>query len=62
MQTNSTAEESHLRELSLSCVIRLIYSRARLSWAEVAARTRLNKSTVSSLVEDLLERGLLDQV
>ncbi len=61
MQTKSTTDQSHLRELNLSCVIRLIYRQAPLSRAQLAARTGLNKSTISSLVEDLLERGLIHE-
>ncbi|HUH99126.1 MAG TPA: ROK family transcriptional regulator [Anaerolineales bacterium] len=47
--------------MNLSSVLRLIHSEAPLSRAQLAAQTGLNKSTVSSLVEDLLVRNLVHE-
>jgi glucokinase-like ROK family protein len=57
---NSEARAS-IRELNLSAVLHFIYHEAPLSRAQLAGRTGLNKSTISSLVEDLLERHLIHE-
>jgi glucokinase-like ROK family protein len=61
MENKNTADHAFLRELNLSSVLRLIYSEAPLSRAQLATKTGLNKSTISSLVEDLLERRLVHE-
>ncbi len=61
MQLKSTTDQATLRELNLSTVLKLIYKQAPLSRAQLATKTGLNKSTVSSLVEDLMERGLIHE-
>lgn len=59
MDPKSTADQALVRELNLSSVLRLIHNVPPLSRAQLAALTGLNKSTVSSLVEDLLDRKLV---
>ncbi len=61
MQLKSTTDQASLREFNLSSVLKLIYKQAPLSRAQLATRTGLNKSTISSLVEDLIERGLIHE-
>src|SRR5512139_3474584 len=61
MNPRNTADHALVREINLSSVLRLIYEAAPLSRAQLAARTGLNKSTVSSLVGDLLERKLIHE-
>ena len=61
MEIKSTPDQSFVRELNLSSVLRLVYNKAPISRAQLATRTGLNKSTVSSLVEDLLDRNLIHQ-
>lgn len=55
-------DQAHVRESNLSLVLRNIQNEAPLSRARLAVMTELNKSTISSLVEDLLERGLIHEV
>jgi glucokinase-like ROK family protein len=55
----NTADQALVRELNLSTVLRLVHSEAPLSRAQLAVLTGLNKSTVSSLVEELLARQLV---
>ncbi len=50
-----------MRETNLSLVLRLIHSQSPISRAQIAAITGLNKSTVSSLVDELLERILIHE-
>ncbi len=54
-----TGDQALLRKLNLASVIRLIHSQAPISRVQLANMTQLNKSTISSLVVELLERGLL---
>ncbi len=61
MNNRNTADHAFVREINLSSVLRLIYSAAPLSRAQLASKTGLNKSTISSLVEDLLDRKLIHE-
>ena len=61
MYQRNIADHVFVRELNLSSVLKLIYSEAPISRAQLAARTGLNKSTISSLVEDLLDRKLIQE-
>jgi len=55
-------DQALVREANLSLVLRNIHNEAPLSRARLAVMTELNKSTVSSLVEDLLARGLIHEI
>jgi len=57
----NSADQALVRELNLSLVLRLIHDEAPVSRAQIAKATGLNKSTVSSLVESLLERRLIHE-
>jgi glucokinase-like ROK family protein len=59
MQTTTSADQALVRELNLSLVLRYIHNEAPVSRAQIAHVTGLNKSTVSSLVEELLMRQLI---
>ena len=59
MEQENIADHMLVREVNLSAVLKTVYRQAPLSRAQVAARTGLNKSTVSSLAQDLIERGLV---
>jgi len=59
MPKKRTANQTYVREVNLSLVLRHLHNEAPVSRAQIAAVTGLNKSTVSSLVEDLLKRGLI---
>jgi predicted NBD/HSP70 family sugar kinase len=61
MSIKNTADQSFLRELNISTVLRNIHTNAPISRAQLAARTGLNKSTISSLVEELLEFRLIHE-
>ncbi len=58
----NTPDQAFLREANLSAVLRLIQAHAPVSRAQLAVLTGLNKSTVSSLVDDLLERRLVHEI
>lgn len=59
MNTRHTADQAFVRETNLSLVLRLIHGQSPLSRAQLAAITGLNKSTVSSLVDELIASGLV---
>jgi glucokinase-like ROK family protein len=61
MSKFNTADQSFLRELNISTVLRNIHTNAPISRARLASRTGLNKSTISSLVEELLEFRLIHE-
>lgn len=61
MNPKNTADQAFVREVNLSSVLRVIHTEAPLSRAQLAVVTGLNKSTVSSLVEELLSRGLIHE-
>jgi len=61
MVTNAL-DQAFLRETNLSAVLRLIQAQAPISRAQLAVVTGLNKSTVSSLVDDLIERRLVHEI
>lgn len=54
-----TGDQALVRSINLSTVLRCLWDGRPLSRADIAARTHLNKATVSSLVNDLQERGLV---
>ncbi len=57
----TSADQALVRELNLSLVLRKIHNEAPISRARLAAETGLNKSTVSSLVEELQSLGLVHE-
>lgn len=61
MFNRNSADQALVRELNLSLVLRFIHNEAPVSRSQIAQATGLNKSTVSSLVEDLLERQLVHE-
>ena len=61
MSSRNSADQALVRELNLSLVLRYIHNKAPVSRSQIAQATGLNKSTVSSLVEDLLERQLVHE-
>jgi len=61
MAATTSADQALVRELNLSLVLRYIHNEAPVSRAQIAHVTGLNKSTVSSLVEELLNRKLIHE-
>jgi len=61
MELKIITDQTFVREQNLSLALRRIYNEAPVSRAQLAAETGLNKSTVSSLVEELLERQLIHE-
>jgi len=59
MNSLTNIDQSVLRDLNLSLVLRHLQDSKALSRAQLALLTGLNKSTVSSLVEELFQLGLI---
>jgi hypothetical protein len=57
-----TGGQTMVREINLSTVLRYLQEGAPLSRAGLASLTGLNKTTVSSLAEELLDRELIHEV
>ncbi len=57
--TTGPVDQRSVRQHNLGLVIRHVAERGPRSRARIAAETGLNKTTVSSLVAELIERGLL---
>lgn len=57
----TTADQAFVRETNLSTVLRLIHAHSPISRAQIAVATGLNKSTVSSLVDELLQQKLIHE-
>jgi glucokinase-like ROK family protein len=62
MSSKNKADHVYVREMNLSAVLRRVYDEAPISRAQLASKTGLNKSTISRLVEDLLDRRLIREV
>jgi len=60
MNQNS-ADQAFVRETNLSLALRLIHTQSPISRAQIAVISGLNKSTVSSLVEELLDCKLIHE-
>ena len=61
MQSRVTADQAFVRDINLSLIMKSIHEGAPLSRAQLASLTGLNKSTVSSLVEQLLDLSLIHE-
>jgi glucokinase-like ROK family protein len=61
-QFYQTGDQTLLREINLSTVLRYLQAGPTDSRAGLANLTGLNKTTVSSLVDELLDRGLVHEV
>ncbi len=59
---DAPVEHLHVRRHNLSLVLRLLASQGARSRAGIAATTGLTRATVSSLVADLIQRGLVKDV
>ena len=61
MSIPNSAGQTLVREINLSLVLQFIHNEAPVSRSQIAQATGLNKSTVSSLVDDLLSRHLVHE-
>ncbi len=59
MENSIAVDQAYVREKNLSSVLQMVFGHKRLSRAQLANLTNLNKSTISSLAEDLIHRGLI---
>lgn len=56
-----TADLSLMRELNRALVLQLIRREGRISRADIAKQTKLSRSTVSSIITDLIEDRLVNE-
>lgn len=62
MNSKFTADQAFVRDVNLSLVLRLIHKQSPISRAQVAVITGLNKSTVSSLVDELIAQKIVHEI
>ena len=62
MTNRNSIDHATMRDTNLALILNSIRSHAPLSRAALAAKTGLNKATVSSLVKDLLKAGWVREV
>jgi DNA-binding MarR family transcriptional regulator len=56
------ATRQHTKEHNIQLVLRTIYDCGEISRADLARLTQLTRTTVSEVVGDLIERGLVEEV
>ncbi len=56
---NATADLGLMRELNTHIILNLIRQEGSISRAEIAKRTQLSRSTVSNIITELLEQGVV---
>lgn len=59
--TSLTADLSMMRELNRALVLQLVRRRGRISRADIAKQTQLSRSTVSSIIADLMQQHLVTE-
>src|SRR5947208_15512703 len=62
MRTLQKATQQQTKLYNGRLVLKAIYDRGQISRADVARLTSLTRTTVSDLVADLLERGLVEEI
>ena len=58
---SATADQNIIRKFNTATVLDILRRQAPVSRAEVAACTGLNRSTISSIVNGLLDEGLVQE-
>jgi glucokinase-like ROK family protein len=61
MVTSATADQALIRKMNTAILLDALRRFAPLSRAELAARTGLNRSTVSIIINSLIEEGLIEE-
>ena len=56
-----TGDQSLVREINLSVIMNQLRQKSPISRAELAEITGLNKTTVSSLIDELITRALVHE-
>ena len=61
MAIQATADQGLIRKLNIAIILDILRRFAPLSRAELAARTGMNRSTVSIIVNSLIEEGFVQE-
>lgn len=62
MMTTTTGDQALIKRINTAIVLEAILKGAPLSRAQISERTGLNKATVSSLVQDLIDGSLVREI
>ena len=57
-----TVDASHMRAMNCSILLKLIWKHHRISRADISRMTRMSRSTVSAIVAELMDRGLVKEL
>jgi predicted NBD/HSP70 family sugar kinase len=57
-----TVDAAHMRAMNCSILLKLIWKHHRISRADISRITSMSRSTVSAIVTELLERGLVTEL
>lgn len=57
-----TIDSAHMRAINSNLILKIIWHEKSISRVEIAGRTGLSRSTVSAIVNDLLEKNLVSEV
>jgi len=57
-----TVDAAHMRAMNCSILLKLIWKHHRISRADISRMTSMSRSTVSAIVTELLDRGLVSEL
>jgi predicted NBD/HSP70 family sugar kinase len=57
-----TVDAAHMRAMNCSILLKLIWKHHRISRADISRMTSMSRSTVSAIVTELLDRGLVTEL
>ncbi len=57
-----TVDASHMRAMNCSILLKLIWKHHRISRADISRMTGMSRSTVSAIVSELMDRGLVKEL
>ncbi|MFN2304773.1 MAG: winged helix-turn-helix transcriptional regulator, partial [Anaerolineales bacterium] len=59
MLRQQTADQESIRKVNTSIILNVLRLQAPISRAELAAQTKLNRSTVTNIINELIDEGLV---
>jgi DNA-binding Lrp family transcriptional regulator len=60
--THQTGDQALVRQINLSLIMHALWTDSPTSRANLSQRTKLNKTTVSNLISELIERGFVREI
>ncbi len=60
--THQTGDQALVRQINLSLIMHTLWADSPISRAKLSQKTKLNKTTVSDLINELSERGFVREI